>query len=45
MTFELVRRTRTVMLMMPVWPESGFWDVPRSCDPLAEPEWVLVVLM
>jgi len=28
MAFHLVRRTRTVMLMMSVGPESGFWNVP-----------------
>jgi hypothetical protein len=30
MTFELVRRLRTVMLMVPVFPESGFLDVPPA---------------
>jgi hypothetical protein len=24
MTFQLARRTRIVMLMVPTWPESGF---------------------
>ena len=24
---QLVRRIRTVMLMVPACPESGFWDV------------------
>jgi hypothetical protein len=24
MTFQLARRTRIVMLMVPAWPESGF---------------------
>jgi hypothetical protein len=28
MAFQLARRIRTVMLMVPVWPESGFLDVP-----------------
>jgi hypothetical protein len=28
MAFLLARRTRTVMLMVSMCPESGFWDVP-----------------
>ena len=28
---RMVRRMRTVMLMVPTWPESGFLDVPLAC--------------
>ena len=45
MTFQLARSTRTVMLMVPVCPESGFWDVPHGGGPLAYGNTVLVVLM
>ena len=31
--FQLVRRTRTVRLMVPMCPESGFWDVSPGRDP------------
>ena len=33
MAFQLVRRTGTVRLMVPMGPESGFWDVSPGCDP------------
>jgi hypothetical protein len=36
MAFWLVRRTWAMMLMVPVCPESGFWEVPRGRGPLAE---------
>jgi hypothetical protein len=29
--FQLVRRTRAVMLMVPTLPESGFRTVPPGC--------------
>jgi hypothetical protein len=32
MTFQLVRRTRTVMLMVPMCPESVFWDMPPAAS-------------
>ena len=35
MAFQLVRRIRTAMLMVPVCPESGFLDVPHGRGPLA----------
>jgi len=31
----MVRRMRAVMLMVSVWPASGFLDVPPGRDPLA----------
>ena len=31
MTFRLVRRTRSVMLTVPVWPESGYGTVLPGC--------------
>jgi hypothetical protein len=37
MAFQLTRHTRTVMLMVPVRSESGFWDVPPGHGPLAKP--------
>jgi len=36
MAFQLVRRTRTVMLMVPVCPESGSLGIARGRGPLAE---------
>ena len=45
MTFQLARRTRTVMLVVPVCPESGSLDVPQGRGPLAYGNTVLVVLM
>jgi hypothetical protein len=33
------------MLMVPVCPESGFWDVPHGRSQLAYGNTVLVVLM
>jgi hypothetical protein len=30
MTFQLARSIRTVMLMVPVCPEFGFWGVPHG---------------
>ena len=44
MTFQLARRTRTVMLVVPVCPESGSLDVPHGRGPLAYGDTVLVVL-
>ena len=35
MTFQLARRTRIVMLMVPACPESGFLGVPPGRGPLA----------
>jgi hypothetical protein len=37
MTFRLVRRTRTVVLMVPAWPESGFRERIARLRPLALP--------
>jgi hypothetical protein len=36
MAFQLVLRTRTVMLMVSMCPESGFWDVPPGRGRLAK---------
>jgi hypothetical protein len=33
MTFQLVRRTRAMLLMVPMWPESGFSNVPPGRGP------------
>jgi len=33
---RMVRRMRTVMLMVSAWPESGFWDVPLGRGLLAK---------
>jgi hypothetical protein len=35
MAFQLVRRTRSVMLMVPAWPESGCWEGAARLRPLA----------
>jgi hypothetical protein len=35
MAFQLARRTQSVMLMMPTWPESGFRDGAAWLRPLA----------
>jgi hypothetical protein len=45
MTFQLPRRTGTVMLMVPVCPESRSLDVPHGRGPPAYGNTVLVVLM
>jgi len=31
MAFQLARRTPCMMLMVPVWPESRFGEVPPGC--------------
>jgi hypothetical protein len=41
----MVRRIRTVMLIVPACPESGFWEVPAGRGPLVDRITVLVVLM
>src|SRR6266702_2260155 len=38
MAFRLVGPTRTVMLMVQVWLDSGFWNVPPGRDPSAKRE-------
>jgi hypothetical protein len=44
--FQLVRRTRIVMLMVPVCPESGFWRAPApAAGSRSDRDMVLVVLM
>jgi hypothetical protein len=35
MAFRLARRTRSVMLMVPTWPESGFREGAARLRPLA----------
>ena len=36
MAFRLARHTRSVMLMVPAWPESGFGEPAAGRGPLAE---------
>jgi hypothetical protein len=38
MAFKLGRRTRTVMLMVLVWPESGFWRL-GLCGRMSREAW------
>jgi hypothetical protein len=45
MTFQLARRTRAVMLMVPACPESGSLGRAARPPPLADRDTVLMVLM